>query len=95
MSTPTPGSGIQFDKTINLGHVISMIMFLAAISVQWNMVDKRITVLEESRAIQRERDAAQDVAAREKAQEIKETLRDVKSGIEKISDRLTNSGMRK
>lgn len=89
MSTPTPTGGIQFDKTINLGHVISMIMFLAAISVQWNMVDKRITVLEESRTIQRERDAAQDAAAREKAQEIKETLRDVKSGIEKISDRLS------
>lgn len=95
MSTPPAGGGIQFDKTINLGHLISVVMFLAAISVQWNMVDKRITVLEESRAIQRERDAAQDAAARDKAQEMKDTLREVKAGIEKISDRLTNSGMRK
>lgn len=95
MSTPTPGSGIQFDKTINLGHVLTMITFLAGISVQWNIIDKRVTVLEESRAIQRERDAAQDQAAREKAGEIKEALRDLKHGIEKISDRLTTPGPRK
>lgn len=93
MTTPT--GGVQFDKTINLGHVLTMLTFLAGISFQWNIIDKRVVVLEEFRAIQRERDAAQDAAARDKAQEIKETLGEIKRGVEKLSDRLTPSGARK
>lgn len=88
MSTPTPDSRIRFDKTVNLGHIISIVAFLLMTLTQWNMMDKRITVLEEFRTVQRERDAAQDMNAKDRAQEVKDAINDLKRSIEKLADRL-------
>lgn len=88
MSTPPADNRIRFDKTVNLGHLITMGAFLLAGFVQWNIMDKRVTVLEESRSTQRERDGAQDSATKDKAQEVKDALTELKRSIEKLSDKM-------
>lgn len=89
MSTPPiPENRIRFDKTINLGHVLTIVSFLLLTLTQWNMMDKRVVVLEEFRQTQRERDTSQDTITREKAQEVKDALADLKRSVEKLSDKL-------
>ncbi len=90
MTTPTPDqeNRVRFDKTINLGHVLTMLGFLLATLVQWNMMDKRVVVLEEFRTGQREKDTTQDTITREKAQEVKDALRELKNSVEKLGDRM-------
>lgn len=85
---PDPDNRVRFDKTINLGHVLTIISFLLLTVTQWNLMDKRVVVLEENRSTQRDKDAAQDAITREKADEVKDALRDVKASIEKLGDRI-------
>lgn len=87
MAAPDPNP-IRFDKTVNLGHVISTLVFVGGIFLQWSVMDKRVTVLEESRQTQRERDTNQDTNTREKAQEVKDALADLRRSVEKLSDKL-------
>lgn len=88
MSAPSPENRVRFDKTINLGHVLTIASFLVLTLTQWNIMDKRVTVLEVSVTTQRERDTAQDTNTREKSQEVKEALADLKRSVEKVSDQL-------
>jgi hypothetical protein len=87
MAQPTDNK-IHFDKTINLGHLLTIISFLLITITQWNLMDKRIVVLEEFRTVQRERDTAQDAIARDKFQEVRDALVDLRRGIEKVADRV-------
>lgn len=80
--------GITFDKTINLGHVLTMATMIAAVMASWSLMDKRVVVLEEARHAQRDRDQSQDVASKEKFQEVRDTLIEVRRSLEKISDRI-------
>jgi len=75
---------IKFDTTINLGHVISLITFIAAAVVAWSTLDKRVVELEAKSRWQDARDSAQDAYMRE-------TVSDIKRAIEKIADRLDRS----
>lgn len=83
MSTPQldPHRRIRFDGTINLGHVLTMVTFIAAGVIGWNAMDKRITVLEEARMVQQQIDKRQD----EDRNEMKRTVReDMKEIIRKV-----------
>lgn len=82
------GGRIVFDRTINIGHIITIITFIGMSIAQWNMMDKRVVVLEEFRASQRERDLAQDTASREKFQEVKESIVDLRRAVEKVGDKI-------
>lgn len=84
----TPENKIRFDKTINLGHLLTIISFLLLTLTQWNIMDKRVVVLEEFRSAQRDRDTAQDGVAKEKFQEVKDALIDVRRSVEKVADKL-------
>lgn len=81
-------NGIKFDKTINLGHVLTMAAMIAAVMGSWSLMDKRVVVLEVSREAQRERDSIQDVVAKEKFQEVRDALVDIKRSVEKVSDKV-------
>lgn len=81
-------SRVRFDKTINLGHLLTVISFIGVAITQWSVMDKRVVVLEEFRTFQRERDASQDSATKEKFQEIKETLSDIRRSVEKVADKV-------
>lgn len=87
MADPTndhPRRRLTFDPTINAGHILTFVSLLAALIVGWNTLDKRVVVLEEAKSYQRERDQAQDTAIAEKLVDIKETLREVKRGVDDL-----------
>ena len=79
---------IKFDRTINLGHVLTAVSMIVAVMVSWSLMDKRVAVLEEARAAQRERDAAQDASNREKFQEVRDTMIDLRRAVEKVADKV-------
>lgn len=90
---------VRFDKTINLGHVLTIVSLLIptiiAGIVSWNVMDKRVLVLEEARLaqhekelVQHERDATQDSDNKEKYQEVKDALKELRASVEKVADKL-------
>jgi hypothetical protein len=81
-------SRVRFDKTINLGHILTFAGFVIVALTQWNVMDKRVVVLEEARQAQRERDQSQDAASKEKFQEVRDALNDIKRSVEKLADKL-------
>lgn len=83
-----PDNKVRFDKTINLGHILTVISFLLLTLTQWNMMDKRVVVLEEFRLSQRDKDTTQDAASKDKFQEVRDTLNEIKRSIEKLSDKV-------
>lgn len=80
--------GFRFDKTISLTHLLTMVTMLVALMVQWSLMDKRVVVLEEARQAQRDRDTTQDTASREKFQEVRDALIDLRRSVEKVSDKV-------
>lgn len=84
----TPEEKFKFDMTFNLGHVITVVSFLIIALMQWNVMDKRIVVLEEFRQVQRERDAAQDQLSKDKFQEVRDALTDLRRSVEKVADKV-------
>lgn len=87
MSTPQDNK-IKFDKTINLGHVLTALTMSGAVIISWSLMDKRVAVLEEARIAQRERDATQDATGKDKFQEVREALVDLRRSVEKVSDKV-------
>lgn len=85
---PPPGNGVRFDKTINLGHVLTMVVMISTVMASWSLLDKRVVVLEEARQAQRDRDTTQDVSSREKFQEVRDALIDLRRSVEKVSDKV-------
>lgn len=72
---------LSFDPTINAGHVLTFVTLVVAGFGAWSMMDKRVTVLEEAKVYQRERDGSQDAAIKEKFDQIKESLAELKQEI--------------
>lgn len=69
---------LSFDPTINAGHILTFVTLIVAGFGAWSLMDKRVTVLEEAKSYQRERDTSQDAAIREKFDQIKESLNELK-----------------
>lgn len=80
-------SGIRFDKTINLGHILTFIGFIGVGTVTWSTLDKRVVVLEESRKAQELRDTGQDDRNRDQMTAIRETLTEIKQNVIALRDR--------
>jgi hypothetical protein len=92
---PPQDNRIRFDKTINLGHALTVFSFLIVALMQWNIMDKRVVVLEEYRISQKDRDrsqsekdAAQDLVSKDKFQEVRDALTDLRRSVEKVADRV-------
>jgi hypothetical protein len=83
-----PENRVKFDKTINLGHVLTAFSFLMVALAQWSIMDKRVVILEEFRLSQREKDSVQDAQSKEKFQEIKDALGDLRRSVEKVADKV-------
>lgn len=79
--------GIRFDKTINLGHLLTFVGFIGLGMVTWSTLDKRVVVLEESRKAQDLRDSGQDQRATDQFGAIKETLTEIKQNVIALRDR--------
>ena len=85
---PSQDNKIKFDKTINLGHVLTALSMSAAVIVSWSLMDKRVTVLEEVRMVQRDKDTAQDTTNKDKFEEVRFALTELRRSVEKVSDKL-------
>ena len=84
--------GIKWDATINLGHILTFIGFLLAGFGAWSTLDKRVTIIEESKYLQKQVDVNQDIRSAEAAGQIKEVLQRLDRQIERIADRLDKTG---
>jgi len=79
---------VKFDSTINLGHLLTFVGFVLTGFGAWATIDRRLTVLEESRRVQAQIDANQDERLSLAMGQIKESLSDIRRNLEKVSDRL-------
>lgn len=77
MADPTDRKRLNFDPTINAGHILTFISMVVAVMVSYSLLDKRVGVLEE-----RSRDAI--IQAADKQAEQKESLREIKSDIKDL-----------
>lgn len=80
-------NGIRFDKTINLGHILTFIGFIGVGTVTWSALDKRVVVLEESRKAQELRDTGQDQHNNDQMGAIRESLAEIKQNVIALRDR--------
>jgi len=80
-------NGIRFDKTINLGHIITFVGFILSLVVTWSTLDKRVVVLEESRKAQELRDSGQDQRNSDQMGAIRESLVEIKQNVIALRDR--------
>lgn len=74
-------SRIRFDKTVNLGHILTFLGFVFTGFAAWTSLDKRVVVLETQVMQQQKRDDLQD-------QTLRDNLNEIKRSLEKIADRL-------
>lgn len=90
-----PENRIRIDKTINIGTILSLLIFLGSLMAAWSagvtawgVVDKRVSSLEESRVAQRERDLVQDSVGRERMLDLRESIKELRTGVDKIADKV-------
>lgn len=79
---------ITFDPTINAGHILTSVIFVAGLFVGWTALDKRVVALEEGRKGQEQVDRHQDQMQSQNMVQIRESLSEIKRSVEKVSDKL-------
>lgn len=85
--------GWRFEKRVTLGDVLSALAMLMLGLVAYYDLRERVSVVELQQHVQEQRDAAQDVQATRFAGEIREDLRDIKSSVERIAERVGTRSM--
>jgi uncharacterized protein involved in tellurium resistance len=85
---PTQQQGINFDKTINLGHILTFAGFMIAGVGAWTTLDKRVTVIEERANFQAQIDRTQDATQAANMAVIKEALGEIKLQVARLGERL-------
>lgn len=86
--TPPARQKITFDRTINLGHVLTFIGFIVAGFAAWATLDKRLLVIEENRGYQKQTDMNQDQRALDAFGTVKDSLVRLDRQLERIAERL-------
>lgn len=75
----------KFDPTLRLDHLITMILLIGVVVIEWNphvaAVDKRVTVIEAQQQRQAQIDAAQD-------QRLREELALIRQSQQRLEDKL-------
>lgn len=81
-----PKSGVKFDATINLGHMLTFLGFVIAGFTAWSTLDKRVTVIEERAGFQAQIDRNQDATMAANMAVIKEALAEIKLQLSRVND---------
>jgi hypothetical protein len=84
----TPSTRLQFDPTINAGHVLTFIGFIITGFIGWQALDKRIVALEEARKTQQQVDRHQDQVSDMNMRNIERSLVEIKDQIREVNQRL-------
>lgn len=78
---------IKFDATINLGHVLTFLGFIATGAAVWQTMDKRVVVLEESRLVQVSTDRRQDAELMDNKKTVREDLKEINAKLDRLIER--------
>lgn len=78
---------VRFDNTINLGHILTCVGFIASAAVAWSTMDKRVVVLEEARVYQAVIDKRQDDDRATLKVQVREDYRDISNKLDRVLDR--------
>lgn len=81
-------SRLQFDWSINAGHLLTFLGFIITGFIAFQNLDKRVVVLEQTTTYQARRDADQDLIQKETKAEVRDALKDVHNSLEKLSDKI-------
>ena len=76
---------VVFDPTINLGHVLTFVGFVATGFTAYSTLDKRMTLVEQHAAAVVERSREQDIRVKENLLEIKSDLKDVQRSVNDVN----------
>lgn len=80
-------SRIQFDKTINLGHILTFLGFIVTGAAMWTTMDKRVLVLEENRINQQILDKRQDVEMALQKESARQDMHEISSKLDRLIER--------
>lgn len=86
-------AGWRFEKRVTLGDVISALAMLMLGLVAYYDLRERVSVVELQQHVQEQRDTEQDEQSARFAREIREDLRDIKSSVERIAERVGTRSM--
>jgi hypothetical protein len=78
---------INFDATINLGHVLTFLGFIATGVTMWQAMDKRVTILEETRTLQAVIDRKQDNELTDTKKTVREDLKEINAKLDRLIER--------
>lgn len=88
-------TGVRFDKTINLGHVLTFVGFIATMGASVSILNTRLALAEATILRQEQRDHEQDEAQREMARQMNASMIDTRRSIERLSDKVDAYSARK
>ena len=80
-----PRKRVNFDPTINLGHMLTFAGFLLAIMASWSTMDKRMTVAEQRVISVEQRTTEQEMRLKESLVELKSDVRDIKRSVDELA----------
>lgn len=84
----TPNTNrVKFDATINLGHVLTFLGFMATGLGMWQAMDKRVTILEETRTLQGVVDHKQDNELTDTKKTVREDLKEINAKLDRLIER--------
>lgn len=79
----------RFDNTINLGHILTFVGFIATGFTVYLALEKRVTVLETVIQYREGKDAQYEKQLREYVQESRETVHELRLAIREIDGKVT------
>ena len=83
-----------FDGTLTIGDLLTSLGMLAIVFVQWSIMDKRVTLLEQQNQFQIERDRVQDQKVNDSVVRIEKTIEELKrTVIESNTSKSVGKGM--
>ena len=85
LEDPPPRKRVNFDPTINLGHMLTFAGFLLAIMASWSTMDKRMTVAEQRVISVEQRTTEQEMRLKESLVELKSDVRDIKRSVDELA----------
>lgn len=83
-----PPAAWRFEKRVTMGDLLSALGMLMLGIVAYYDLRERVAIVEIQARVQEHRDAAQDAQAARFAVEIRQDLRDIKTSVERIAERV-------
>lgn len=88
LHAPTKRMGINFIPNIDLGHLIAMLTFLGGLFLQWNIMDRRLTVAEEQLKVAVAQQQELKAANRDNYLELKVDVKEIKQTVSSVQQTL-------